>query len=106
MMRFLPWFALAVALASSAAEARPRDGVRATVEIEWGWRAQDHIIVGQQVWRCEESRCSGSIASDAAALRRRACRAIARRGHRVLRFETASGQLGEAELAACNGEGG
>jgi len=96
----LPLLLLAT-LAAPSAQAAPGDPT-GSATIEWSYRPQRHIIVRDRLWPCREDVCSGTIASDTPAERLRACRAITRRGDRVLTFETASGRLDEAELAACN----
>ena len=90
-----------ILLAASPLAAR-RERPTATATIEWAHQPQRHVIVRSRLWPCRENQCSGIIVPDDPAGRQRTCRAIALRGHRVIAFATASGQLDEAELAACN----
>lgn len=92
---------LALIAAAPAEARRARPGASATVA--WSHHPQDSLVVRGKLWRCEANRCAGAIAVDDPAGRQRACRAIVLRGHRVIAFETASGPLDAAALAACNG---
>ena len=92
---------LLLTLAGSSAEAR-RGPPTGTATLEWGYRAEDQVVVRGRLWRCDGNVCSGTLVDDSPAGQQRACRAIARRGHRVLGLETASGRLDQAALAACN----
>jgi hypothetical protein len=97
-MKHSYYLGLAVFVAVPAAAAPL---VTAQAVVEWQHGAQDNVIVGETMWRCQDTKCSGQVAENGPSLAR-ACRQVARNGGLVQSFRTPAQSLGEEELSRCN----
>lgn len=96
--------ALALMIAAAPAHAAAADGwTAAEAQVQWKHQPEPHVIVDENVWRCDGEVCTGKVV-DKPFLKLRACRAIARYAGRVTGFSTPSGPLGSKEIARCNAE--
>ena len=97
-MKTFGFFLFAASLAIPVAAAPM---VTAEATVQWKHGAQDSIIVGETMWRCQGTTCSGQIVENGPSLAR-ACRQVARNGGPVQSFKTPGQALGEQELSRCN----